>query len=428
MPDSLTDFRTGDELTADECTMLSAMLAGAVEIAELVPVKAITDPFCRQTIEAYHRSHKRGEVVDLAKLAAAMGGGTATQDILYVRNSYQAHPDDGLAIARMLRQRHAGAILAGELELNISHLRYGYEASEAAARCQGALEAFQNAVGGREEQTDVDSILRLHGDRILQNRADSGLPFNISSLDQKIGGLHPGELITVAARPKKGKTSLLASIVEAANIRTVIFSLEMTAIEFLKMLVCIHGRIPSDEIRDRLDDVDAAKESLRRRHIDLIDTSGLTVDEIAAACYARRGVRLIVVDYLQILAKMRGAESARESLVESIKSLKVLAKRLNATVIAGSQIARTGDEKPSARDLAESDEILRSSDSVLVMKWKDDDPQSETKWNRAPVEVEVSLTHRHGPSAKFPLAFFRSQRRFGELGLDAPQHREAESW
>ena len=294
MPDNLTEFKTGNNLVADECTMLSAMLAGAVEIAELVPAEAITDPFCRQTIEAYRRSHKRGEAVDLARLAAAMGGGAATQDILYIR--------------------------------------------------------------------------------------------------------------------------------------TAIFSLEMTTIEFLKMLVCIHGRIPSDEIRDRLDDVDAAKEALRRRHIDLIDTSGLTVDEIAAACYARRGVRLIIIDYLQILAKMRGAESARESLVESIKSLKVLAKRLNATVIAGSQIARTGDERPSTRDLAESDEILRSSDSVLVMKWKDDDPQSETRWNRAPVEVEISLTHRHGPSAKFPLAFFRSQRRFGELGLDAPQHRESESW
>ncbi len=418
MTASLEDFRTGDELVKDETFMLSAMLGGAVEIAELVPLEAINDSFCRQTIEAYRRSHKRGEAVDLAVLAAAMGGGYALQDLLNVRESFPARPDDGLAIARMLRQRHAGAVLAGELDLNISHLRYGFEPVEAAARCQTALEAFQNAMGGQEEQTSIDSILRLHGDKILQNRAEGGLPFNLPTMDHKIGGLHPGELITAAARPKRGKSAFMASVVEAANVPTVIFSLEMTAKEYLKMLVYIHGRIPSDEIRDRLAEMDTAKESLRQRQINIIDTPGLTVDEIAAACYARRGVKLIVVDYLQILGKMRGAESARESLVESVKGLKVLAKRLNATVIAGSQIARTGDEKASTRDLAESDEILRSSDAVLVMQWKDDDPQPETKWNRSPVEVEVSLTHRHGASGKFPLAFYRSQRRFGEIGLD----------
>jgi replicative DNA helicase len=419
MPNSLTDFQA-----PDECVMVSALLSGAVEIAELVPPEAMANGLCRRAIEAYRKTHRRGDAVDIARLAAAMGDDNATQEILLLRDGFSACPDDGIAIAQMLRLRHEGAKLAGELESNVSHLRYGYETQEAAARCQKAVETFQGAVGGRGDETGIDSILRLHGDRILQNRADSGLPFGIPSLDRKIGGLHAGELIAIAARPKRGKTSLLASIVEAVNIRTVVFSLEMTAIEFLKMLVCIHGRIPSDEIRDRLADVDAAKESLRRRHIDVIDTPGLTVDEITAACYARRGVRLIVIDYLQIMGKMRGAESARDSLVESVKGLKILAKRLNATVIAGSQIARTGDEKPSTRDLAESDEILRSSDAIMVMKWKDDDPPAESKWTRPPVEVEISLTNRHGPSAKFPLAFHRSQRRFGELGFDAPQYRK----
>ncbi|MCD8141151.1 MAG: AAA family ATPase [Planctomycetaceae bacterium] len=428
MLESLMDFQTGDELKEDEYTMLTAFLNGAVEIAGLVPAVAVSDVFCRQAFEAYHRSHKRGESVDTVRLAAAMDGGKAHSNLLLVRDSLRADPATGLSIARMLRQRHEGAILAGELEANVSMLRYGFETQEAAARCQKALEQFQQAVGGREQETDIDSILRDHGDMILMSREEGGLPFNIPSLDKFLGGNHPGELITVAARPKRGKTSLLASLVEAANLRTVIFSLEMTALEFLKMLVCIHGRIPSDELRDRLHDVDAAKESLRRRKIDIVDTSGLTVDEISAACYARRGVQLIIVDYLQIIGRMRGAESARDSLVESIKSLKVLAKRLNATIITGSQIARTGDDKPSARDLAESDEILRSSDAVLVMKWKDDEPPAENRWQRAPIEVEISLTQRHGPSAKFPLAFHRSQRRFGELGIGDGPGLEPTEW
>lgn len=421
MSESLKEYQDNDDRALDECSMVSALLDGVVEIADIVPAKALTDMFCRLAFETYLRTHKKGEAVDVARLAQAMGGGTMLGDLLKIRQVHHVYAEDALSIARSFRQRHEGTILAAELETNIPYLRYGYDTAAAAVRCQSALDLYRDAIVGQSHETGIDAILHQHGDRILTSRQDGGIPFGIPVLDKHVGGLHLGELLVFAARPKKGKTSLLASVIEAANVDTLIFSLEMTALEFLKMLICIHGRIPADDIRERLPDVDAAKESLRRRPIEIIDTPGLNVDDIATACYARRGVQLIVIDYLQILGKVRGAESSRESLVESVKSLKTLAKRLEVTVIAGSQIGRDGDDKPTAKHLAESDEILRSADAVLVMDWKSEDTTPETKWSRPPVDVDIALTQRHGPGAKFPLAFYRSQRRFAEIGICASE-------
>lgn len=416
MEESLQDFKSPNERAAEEYVTLAGFLNGVTEIGDLVPVSALCNQFCKQAFKVYQDSFAKGTPADLAKLGQAMGDNGMVAELLSVAKEYRTEPEHALSIVRQIRRRHEGAILATELGENLVYLQQGFEAEEAAERCRIALDRFHEAMGGNAEATSVSAILRECGDRIMVDRKAGGASFGIPTLDDRIGGLHPGELLIVAARPKKGKSSLMLSIVEAANLPSCVFSLEMTRRECLKSLICIHAHVPSDALMDHLEQIDLAKNALRKRQIDIFDRPAMTGGEVAAACYARRNTRLVAVDYAQIMGRVRSAESARESLVENVKSLKNLAKRLNVTVILGSQIGRGGDEKPSVKELAESDELLRSADHVLVFNWDEDEPPHETKWNRPPVSVTVKLTSRHMPNSSFPLDFHRSQRRFAECG------------
>lgn len=415
MTESLVDYKRIE--AADEYIALAALLNGVPGIGDLIPATALADPFCRQAFEAYRKSHSHNEAIDLARLAGAMGGGTAARDLAGVGLEYRAEEDHALSIVKLICRRHEGAKLAAELENNLSFLRYGYESDDAAARCRDALEQYNAAISGNDGGTSIADILRETGDMLLVDRRNSGRPFNIPTLDQKIGGLHGGEMLVIGARLKKGKTALAQTIAVEADLPTVIFSLEMSKREYLRNLVCVLGHIPSDELHDRLNEVDTAKEELRRRPIDIIDTPALTASEIAAACYARRGVKLVIVDHAQIIGRMRGADSFRESVAENVKAMKVLAKRLDAAVVLCSQIGRGGDEKPSVKDLAESDELGRSADHIMILDWDEDKAEPETRYSRPPVEATIKLTSRHMPSSSFSLDFHRSQRRFDEVRL-----------
>lgn len=406
-----------DDALADEYHVLAALVNGVPEIGELVPSEALIDPFCKAVFEQYRKTHGHGEATDLARLVAALGGGIASTRLVRIGIDYDAMPEHAISMAKQIRRRHEGVALSNILAANARNIRSGFEAEGAVERCREAVERYYAAVSGDDNATSIDAILREHGDQLFLDRQRGGVPFNIPTLDAKIGGLHEGELLVVAARPKRGKSSLILSIVAAANVPACVFSLEMTRRECVKNLVCIQGRIPSDALLDFRVEVEKATAELRSRPVHIFDQPQMTAAEIAGACYSRSGTRLVAVDYAQIMGKTAGAESARESLVENVKSLKTLAKRLSATVILGSQIGRGGDEKPTAKDLAESDELLRSADHVLVFDWDDAEPVPETKWERHPVRVTVRLTSRHMPSGTFPLAFHRSQRRFGEVTL-----------
>lgn len=210
MTESLAEYKSLE--ASDEYITLAALLNGIPGIGDLIPAAALSDPFCRQAFEAYRKSHKQGETADLAKLAGAMGGGTATRDLIGVGIDYRAPDEQALSIAKLICRRHEGAKLATELESSLSYLRYGYEADDAAMRCRDALEQYHAAISGNDGGTSIAEILRETGDKLLVDRRSGGHPFNIPTLDDKVGGLHPGELIVLGARLKKGKTALAETI------------------------------------------------------------------------------------------------------------------------------------------------------------------------------------------------------------------------
>jgi replicative DNA helicase len=227
----------------------------------------------------------------------------------------------------------------------------------------------------------------------------SGLSTGLSDLDQKLGGLHPSDLIILAARPSMGKTSLAANI--AFNVaksyawepgpdggrRTVgggvvaFFSLEMSAEQLAMRLLAEVTRIPSDKIRKgeitatEYSQIVSASHEIGENPLYIDATGGISIGKLAAR--ARRlkrtaGLDLIVVDYLQLVTAGEGRIENRVQEVSQItQGLKTLAKELSVPIIAAAQLSRQvenrDDKRPQLSDLRESGSIEQDADVVMFI-------------------------------------------------------------
>lgn len=417
MPDdNLQEFKTAEEMAADETLLVSGMLRGVTEIAGIIQPGMLHDVFCRAFFAAYAKSHKRGEPVDLGRMAQALGGDGQGRKLVNIRCDTPVRPDEAISLAKQLRQRHAGAVAAEAMENELTYIRFGFGGPEAMARVAKVAEEYQRTVSGDMDDSSIAGILDKHGDRIFEGR--SGVPIGIPSLDRFLDGLVGGDLIIFGGRPKRGKSSAMATIAALVDVPCAIFSLEMTRLEYLRKMICIIGKIRASDLVRRMNEVDAIKAALRQRSLHIFDVPALNIPEISSHCYGIPGLRLAVIDYAQLLGRLPGTKDSRESLAESVKALKTLAKKLGITIVLGSQVNREGDAKASSRTLAESDELLRSADSVLLLDWKNEDAPAETEWMQTPVEVTVNATCRHGSGGTFPMWFYRGQGRFAECGAE----------
>ncbi|MDR1536002.1 MAG: hypothetical protein LBU64_13075 [Planctomycetota bacterium] len=399
----------------DEVTLAGALLSGVTEVADIIGCDMLDGEVVRNIFRAYRQTHRQGEKPNIGKLLTGKTEGNFNAHILgSFKNGFASSPADAIALAQSISAAYYGSIVFARLEKEINSVRNGEcDFLDAANEIEGHIKRFrQNTVGG-DSGHSIAEILDAQGDRIFESRR--GLSTGLSSIDKYIGGLCPGDLVVIGARPKKGKTSIMVTITALANVPTVFFSLEMTALEIVRKLICITGRIPGRELFNRRTEADTIKAELWKRPLRIIDTPGLNAVDIAARSYSIPNLKLVVVDYAQILGRLPGAKDSRESLVESVKGLKVLAKRLNCAVIIGSQLNRESEGKVTPAGLAESDELLRSADCVLLLDWKFEDAPPETPFVQTPVEVEVQAVCRHGCGGKFPLLFYRGQGRFGEV-------------
>ena len=228
----------------------------------------------------------------------------------------------------------------------------------------------------------------------------AGLSTGLMDLDQKLGGLHPSDLLILAARPSMGKTSLACNI--AFNIArsyawspqpdgsrktenggiVAFFSLEMSAEQLAMRLLGEASGVSSDRLRKGEIDAsefgrvrDAAME-IQEAPLYIDDTGGLSISKMAAR--ARRlkrqsGLDLIVVDYLQLLTtgNAGGSENRVQEVSQITQSLKALAKELQVPVIALSQLSRQvenrDDKRPQLADLRESGSIEQDADVVMFI-------------------------------------------------------------
>ena len=246
-----------------------------------------------------------------------------------------------------------------------------------------------------------------------------GLPTGFRDLDTMLSGLQKSDLIIIAARPSMGKTTLALDIARMTATMhekaVVIFSLEMSSQQLVDRMLSAEsrvnawnlrtGRLSSDrefsQLRDSLD-------KLAKAPIYIDDQPGNSIvrmKAISRRLKAEKGLDLIVVDYLQLMATSKNYDSMVNQVTEISRSLKNLAKELNVPVLALSQLSRAVESrggKPRLSDLRDSGSIEQDADVVMFIHRDDKGKEESEKTNIAEILIEK---HRNGPVGKIELYF-----------------------
>lgn len=257
----------------------------------------------------------------------------------------------------------------------------------------------------------------------------TGIPTGFIDLDYKTAGLQPSDLILIAARPSMGKTAIALNIAQHAavkeNAATAIFSLEMSKEQLVNRLLCSEAMVDAQKVRTGdLEDEDWAKIAsgssvLSNAPIYIDDTPGITVSEMKAKCRKlklEKGLDLILIDYLQLMSGNGRTESRQQEISEISRSLKALAREMEAPVVALSQLSRAcesrADHRPMLSDLRESGAIEQDADVVMFL-YRDEyyNPETEAK-NQGELIV---AKQRNGPTGTIHLVWMGQYTKFASM-------------
>ncbi len=288
----------------------------------------------------------------------------------------------------------------------------------------------------------IESIEKLYANR----GSITGISTGFSVLDEMTSGLHPAEMIVIAARPSMGKTALAMNIAEHVAIEgrkpVAIFSLEMSAQQLVQRLLCSRARVNSKKVRDGFlaerdfSTLTSAASKLADAQMFIDDTAGLNILELRAKARrlkSQHDIQLVVVDYLQLLrsTSRRGQDNRQIEISEISAGLKSLAKELSIPVVVLAQLNRnpenrTGDSKgrPRLSDLRESGSIEQDADFVglLVREEYYADTDEERQESEGKADLIIAK-QRNGPTGDVPLTFIKEFTRFEDRAREAAEPR-----
>ncbi|MFC7495520.1 MULTISPECIES: replicative DNA helicase [unclassified Nocardioides] len=256
-----------------------------------------------------------------------------------------------------------------------------------------------------------------------------GVPTGFADFDDLTNGFHGGQMIIVAARPAMGKSTLALDFCRAAsihnNLTSVFFSLEMTRSEITMRLLSAEAKVPLNHIRNgNMTDDDWAKLARKMGEVSsapmfIDDSPNMTMMEIRAKARRLRqkhDLRLVVIDYLQLMTSGKKVESRQLEVSEFSRQIKLLAKELEVPVIALSQLNRgpeqRSDKRPMVSDLRESGSIEQDADMVVLLHRDDVYEKESTR----PGEADLIVAkHRNGPTRDITVAFQGHYSRFVDM-------------
>jgi replicative DNA helicase len=255
------------------------------------------------------------------------------------------------------------------------------------------------------------------------------IPTGFRELDDVTNGLHPGQLILIAARPGLGKSTLALDFARSAALRshvpTVFFSLEMSATEISQRLMSAETSVPLSAIRKSKDlqsegwkRINTLQPKLDDIPLYIDDSPNLTLSEIRAKCRrlkSQYGIKLVIIDYLQLMTSGKKVENRQQEVSEFSRSLKLLAKELGVPIVALSQLNRgpesSPDKKPQLSHLRESGSLEQDADIVLLLHRERFAEQGE---NRNDAEIHIAK-HRNGEMRVLQVLFEGHYSRFSDL-------------
>ncbi len=272
----------------------------------------------------------------------------------------------------------------------------------------------------------------------------SGIPSGFTALDKETGGWQNSDLIIIAARPAMGKTAFILSMARNIcvdhNIPMALFSLEMASVQLITRMISSETGISSEKLRkgqmsdDEWQRLFTNVSALENAPLFIDETPSLSIFDFRAKCrrlVMQHGVKIIMVDYLQLMTASsgKGGGNREQEIAMISRSLKAIAKELNVPVIALSQLSRTVETRPGKRpmlsDLRESGAIEQDADIVSfifrpeyykIAVWDNDEEGAETSTEN---QAEIIIAkHRNGATADVRLAFHKNIGKFADLGTN----------
>ena len=336
---------------------------------------------------------------------------------------------------------HRDAMLRDVIQtgVRIAQMGYAAESSDAEEVVNLAQNSVYHLSDGhvRQDYQSIGESVRSTLDHIEEIQAGTvtpGVPTGFRDIDNVTNGLQPGQMVVVAGRPGMGKSTIGIDFARSAalhhNMPTAVFSLEMSKLELSQRIISAETGITLKALRDA-DNINeeewrklnAFQDRISDAPLYLDDSPNMSMMEIRSKCrrLSRQGLRLVVIDYLQLMSSGKRVESRQQEVSEFSRSLKLLAKELEVPVVALSQLNRgaeaRADRTPMISDLRESGSIEQDADVVMLVH-RPDAYNSEDR----PGEADIIMAkHRNGPTATFTLAFQGHLSRFTDMAADYSQ-------
>lgn len=396
-------------------------------------------PSHRKLFEHMLEMHNSGKQIDLTLLIdrlKSVGDFDTIGGISFLVDVAESVPTAANAVwyARIVSEK---AIVRELIHASTEILRDSYDQSieprELLAQSESKIFSIleQKGTGDVQQMNDIlhDAMLRID-DRINRGGGIGGISTGLRDLDSQTGGLHDSELVILAARPSMGKTALAANIAEnvAMKNRQAVFfvSLEMSRLELAERMLCSHGRINGHNLRngllsqtERRKLIESSSE-LSQAPIFIDDTPSRTITEIAAAARRlkrRSDLRLVVIDYLQLIEPDNNKDQRQEQVAKIARRLKGMARELKVPVLCLSQLNRQAeaskDNRPKLSHLRESGAIEQDADVVMFVHREEYYATNQEDREKLRGKAELIIAkQRNGPIGDVPVTWIQQHTRF----------------
>ncbi|MCH8922024.1 MAG: replicative DNA helicase [Planctomycetes bacterium] len=430
------------------------------EVCDDVAVIIGPDDFYDEAHQTIYRHmleiHNEGKHVDPLLLIDRLRAADQLEkvgDTAYLAEIFQSVPTAANAVyyADIVHQK---AMLRSLIHASTDILRDAYDPTipprEMVSRAEEKIFRVLDAkVSG--EVSDIGKILQEAMDRLdvrTQHKGEiiGGVPTHYSDLDHLLGGLQDSALIIVAARPGMGKTAFALNVAANVSVRgelPVLFvSLEMAELELGDRLLCSEGKVNGHRMRNDTLGQDDLQKLLKtagvvsQAPLFVDDTPSRTMTEIAANARRlkrREGLRLIVIDYLQLIEPDNARDPRQEQVAKIARRLKFLARELKVPVLCLAQLnrqAESGKEGnyPKLSHLRESGAIEQDADVVMFIHREEYYRQNEDARAEVAGEAEIIVAkQRNGPTGKVNLIWRHEFMRFENSAHVAP-HRDLDAF
>lgn len=391
--------------------------------------------------EGMRELSERGDPIDLLSLSERLQdkgslercGGRA-----YIAELANSAPTPGnfSHYAELVARKHImRALITAAHEIAEAAYEEGRDTAEVLDQAEKNIYAIGNGMASHKFVAIADKLDNAW-DRIetlsKSDGAIRGVPTGFPELDDLLSGLHPSDLVILAARPSVGKTSLALDIARNAAVKhgtpVGIFSLEMSSEQLVDRMLSAESYVNSWKLRtgavraeEEFGRIRDALETLSKAPIYIDDKPGnniLAMRAVARRLKREKDLGLIVVDYLQLMTPVgtKASDSLVQQVTELSRSLKSLARELNVPVLALSQLSRAVEQrggKPRLSDLRDSGSIEQDADVVMFIHREDKRNPESDRPNVAEILIEK---HRNGPTGRVELYF--DEKRTSYLPMD----------